>query len=1123
MTRKLGLILAATLVLLAGGLAAVPAVVDWNSYKPRIAARIEDGLGRRLTIDGPLSLSLLPGPAFTAKGVHLANPDGADPTDMAVLPELRVRLHFWPLLAGHLEIASLDLIEPRITLETFADGSANWQFSRNSAIAAGAIPPLPGQASAPSHVASAPHIDSIAVENGVISYRRSGAELLRFDAVSGSLTGLGGSGPLHAAGAARSGGAAFSFDATAGYGEVGQPLPATLTMKLDDADLRLGGQWVSAGPDSRFNGKLTITAPDLPGLARVFAARRLAGLLPAGPGSLEAAVAANPRQIEVRGLTLTAGGLQAGGTASLALDGTHHVDIGLAFGRLDLTRWGDGKEATAAAVPLPSSAGSPPDGRPSAAAPPLAMIPPIPQWLSANVDLAADVVTWRGTILRSAHFNAMLSDGGLTLNDAAVTLPGNSEVNVLGKLGLSGGQPVFEGSFQTASDDLRSLLGWFGLDVDGVPADRLHVLRAAGQIKAAGDEIGIAKVHLQVDASHMDAAANLRLGARPAIAASFAVDALNADAYWPAGKAPAPAVIPPAPAAVAAVPPTAKANWYDGIDANITGRLGQLVWKGATIQDLAVDGSWIDGLLTVHQLSAGDISGAQLQLSGGIAGLATAAVPLRLQGVHYELHSKEPGRLLQQFGVTPPVDLDGLGALALSGTLDGGTDEVTVETRAEAAGGLLAIAGKIDQPLAAPRLDLTVEASHSSLTQLVRLFTPGYRPAGALGAFALSTKLTGDIAQAQLTDLRIKAGPVTAAGEAHLTWLGRPRLEASLSADQVPVALFLQSGRQGDAQPTLRDMIRTGLLIPSPRGRVARGASLSEPPQVTAAPRPLVRVAAIADQWSREPVDLSWLKSFDAALKLDARAVTIGATRLDAVGLGIDLADGVATVKGLSAQLYGGTVAGGGMLNADGAASMQLSLSHAQARDALLGMAGLDIAEGVMDGDAVFTTSGHSAAEMIGRLTGGGKVAVRDGILRGFDLQAADRRLQRVKGPAGLLALVQAGLNGGNTHFSSLSASFRGDNGVVRSDDLQLTADGGGAKGAAQINLPTRMIDAHADFHLASAPDAPPLVMRMAGPLESPRRFVDINAIQTWLARRSPVKGRKPKDLLKEVLHGLGH
>ena len=52
-----GLVVVAVAVLLVG-----PGLWDWDSFKPEILARFKAETGRDMTIDGALSLALLPSP-----------------------------------------------------------------------------------------------------------------------------------------------------------------------------------------------------------------------------------------------------------------------------------------------------------------------------------------------------------------------------------------------------------------------------------------------------------------------------------------------------------------------------------------------------------------------------------------------------------------------------------------------------------------------------------------------------------------------------------------------------------------------------------------------------------------------------------------------------------------------------------------------------------------------------------------------------------------------------------------------------------------------------------------------------------------------------------------------------
>lgn len=1116
MTRKGLGILAGIVVVLLGALLATPALIDWTRFKDDLAARMEGALGRKLFIDGTVSFAFLPAPTFFAEAVHLADGDGVAPGVSIALHRLEVRPRLLPLLAGHLEIASLALVSPEIRVTQLTRGRAEGGKAASGAAAPSSAPssvttpaaPVAGGVATPAKTSP---IDRVTIENGTVIYQPPGRTAWRLDKVGASFIAQSGDGG-RLVGSARLAGLDLSFDAVLGSASAGQAVPLSLSLTTNEGagTLRVGGQVTGSGDDRRLKGKLSFKAGDL---SRIVTA--LGGTAPAFPAlgnvGLDAAVSGSTHDIDLDTLIVTLGGVEGNGNASLALDGTPQIDVKLAFGRLDLDSLLAGLRTAAPAVPsagvvAPSAVTNP------AAAPPAVGFT-LPTDLAATVDLAAEVTVYRGGLLRGAHINAALANGEVTLNQASLSLPGNSEVNLFGFLVSPGGVPGFEGSFEAASDDLRGMLDWLKIDTSAVPADRLHAARLAGKLKVHPGEIDFDGTQIRLDGTRIDTAATLRLGERPALGASFTVDNVNVDAYWPRPKdgKPVPAMnaaaAPVVAAAGAAVGvPTA---WLSQFDANVKGRIGQLTARGVTAQDVNVDAAWMQGKLALHDFSVGDMAGAQLHLDGGVDGLAGG--PVSLRALHYALQSKQPDRLIRQMGLTLPVDAERLGAVALTGTLDGGLDALGIESRSEVAGGVFAITGKLENPETAPRFDGTLDITHADAGQLIRTVVPDYRPVGNLGAIAVSTHVTGDQQALQLTDLQLKTGLVTATGEARVQLTGKPRFDVSLSAGEIPLPLLLSASRPAGNRQALHD----APAAPEPH----HGLPAVATDRVSAAPRTAVATGAIPERWPHEPRDLSWMGRFDGALKLDAKTLSFGRSHLDGVSLALDLADGTLSLQRLAAQLYGGALTGSGHLGADGGLAVQLGLAHAQMRDALAGVADMDVAEGAMDADLALTTSGLSTAEWIGRLAGTGKFTIRDGVVRGFDLKAVDDHLQRLDSPVGLLALLQTGLSGGRTHFSSLAGTLRVGNGLIATDDIRLIADGGGANASTQINLPAYVMDARAEFHLDGAPADAPLVMRLSGPLDGPRRFVDINAFQQWLVSRAKVK---PKELLKGLLNGLG-
>ena len=126
----------------------------------------------------------------------------------------------------------------------------------------------------------------------------------------------------------------------------------------------------------------------------------------------------------------------------------------------------------------------------------------------------------------------------------------------------------------------------------------------------------------------------------------------------------------------------------------------------------------------------------------------------------------------------------------------------------------------------------------------------------------------------------------------------------------------------------------------------------------------------------------------------------------------------------------------------------------------------------------------------------------RDGSLSGISLKAVDDRLSAAGPPANLLGLVRGA--GGETPFSTLAGSFHVADGVARSGDLHLVAEGGEGSAAASLDLPRWTMASRIEFHLTGVANAPPLVMRLDGPLDAPRPVFEVNALEQFLAQRAP-------------------
>ncbi len=1094
--KKILLIVAGTvIVLLAAAVLLLPTLIDWNSYKATIAERLGRSLGREVHIAGDLSLSLLPRPTLTAEQVRIGPAAGGVPVDLSSLDALRLRLALLPLLRGRAHAEELVLVAPVVRV-LVPDGAATQERATDRAEAAGpAASPRPGE---PPSDAAEFLLRRLVVTDGRIVVQRGEAAIAELADVDGELTGSGGMGPFRVDGAFDWRGT--RIDVKAATGDLStDSIPVSLALHIAEtpSEAKVSGHVERTGERHRFRGKATVEGDNFAALLKRLADVGLPAAAAAG-FAFDAQIEGDTAELVVDDADLRIGKSHARGTATMALSAPRRAQMTLVMAGLDLDRW--------LASPPPSGEPVPPSAQPQtpapAAAPAIAAEehPPSPG-MTVDAEITADTVVYRGAALRKAQVDAGWRDGVLSIRHASVQIPGPSQLTVSGTLRKTEERVAYDGTFDLGSDNLRAILAWLDVDASAVPADRLRLFAASGKASGDGRDIRLSDLDVSLDSSRLAGAVTLRPGARLGLGANIRIDQVDVDSYLPpadavaapAANAPTamPATTPPTetrPAAAPALP--AWAALLTRFDANVKADIGQMTLNAVTLHGIVLDATLFDRDLTLRKLAIGDGRGMSAEVAGALADIGSDTLAVR--DLTYRVRAERADEALRMVGWPTPPLAARLGALALTGTLDGNAEALAVEARAETAGGVISMQGSIATPLTAPRYDVTTEASHADFAEVVRLFAPGYRASGRLGGFALASRISGDRAALQFSDLRARLGTVNVVGTARLELTATPRLDATLDAGAIAVDAFLPAERAASLQ------------APQPLW-LGGDAPVIPVAQVTGShpgPRPGSAMAAAADQqWSRDPMDFGWLDTMNAAVRLSSPAVTWDKFRVDDAALVLALQDGRLAVERFGGPMFDGQFALAGHLSADGEAAMTLRVDKIRLHEPILRTAGFRMTSGLLSGNLQLHTEGRSRFEMVSRLRGEGAIDSRDGTIHGIDLGAVSRRLSNIDKLEDVLALLQLAMGDdrGTTPYSSLTGTFKVANGIVTSNDLGLQANGGTAQGVATVNLPAYTIDGRVVFRLTEHPKAPPFVMLVKGPLDSPQRSFDSQELQNWL------------------------
>jgi hypothetical protein len=474
---------------------------------------------------------------------------------------------------------------------------------------------------------------------------------------------------------------------------------------------------------------------------------------------------------------------------------------------------------------------------------------------------------------------------------------------------------------------------------------------------------------------------------------------------------------------------------FAGIDTRAAPKgLGSVTLKGQ------IDGNLLAPKLDLSLSGAGATATLNGQLDE--LGFLPAVKELKLR-----LKAKDASRLLKLAGIDAPA-LKKLGAVDLSGIIDGNILNPKLALTLKAAGGQVRVRGSINLVPVGDMLDLTVNASYPQLARLLKVVGGGYRPAGNVGGLDFEARLRGGPKGLTLAGIKAKIGPTPINGDVVVGFAGaRPDIRANLTTGALVLDPFLPAKKTASLWPRVKAI---PAAWPGLRGAVAEGLS------------PLAALAArTAAPWSRDPIDLSGLAGIDTALALKSPSIQFQQYRLDNADLSVKLGNGRLNAEKLTGVLFGGALHATAAATTTARSRVETvfaleNMSIGQATKALTGKA---VAAGRMSLKARLKTAGPHLAAMIGGLNGEGVIR-----LKGVEVKQGKTGTAL----AGALGLVSAlnqfsGVLGGGAKRGSglvdIAGSFAIRNGVASSQDIKVTSNLGDGAASGTVDLPRWRID----------------------------------------------------------------
>ncbi len=237
--------------------------------------------------------------------------------------------------------------------------------------------------------------------------------------------------------------------------------------------------------------------------------------------------------------------------------------------------------------------------------------------------------------------------------------------------------------------------------------------------------------------------------------------------------------------------------------------------------------------------------------------------------------------------------------------------------------------------------------------------------------------------------------------------------------------------------------------------------------------------------------------------------------------------DNVVKLEPLKANVAGGAVRIGLSYNVSGdapAISLNNQTQNLNVGELLEALEVTDKVDGIGSLNVDLAGSGVDLDKMIASLNGDMQFRLKDGALRGFDLQATLLKLQDDLAKYKGREMTEIEKPEAQTRFTELTGSFDVSQGVFANNDLAMKAPAFRVDGSGQVDLPNSAIDYRLNINVVETFEGQGgesldnlkgtnIPLRIRGPLESPGFALDVTRL---------LKDQAKKELTKALNKKLG-
>jgi tetratricopeptide (TPR) repeat protein len=1120
-TTLLGIAIAIILALVAALVA--PLFVDFESYRAQFEQRASLLVGQQVHINGPIDVRLLPTPTLTLQNIEIGSSEAAAATRIR---KLTVEFSLNAAAQGELRASNMHV-----------DGA---EFSGGLDGAGRLVLPISAAGPEPNLLA----VEQFDVVNSraVLSDARSATQVVLekfgFAGNAGSLAGL-------AKGAGSFSAAEKTYNYRLSVSRPGKDGMIPLRLLLTSSDQSFSADldasiWIGREGSPRFDGDLRLARP---------VQRRGEAALAFVPWRLSSRIRGDSSGATLEQVEIEFGrddrAVKMRGNAEVNFDGLARLSGALFSSVIDADRLLASSSAEARPRPLAMA---------SIFADVLASVQPS---VPVELRIGIDNLTLAGGTLQHLNCTARSDANGWEIQNLEFRAPGSTQVRLSGRLSSGSDGVVFAGPTQLETPNPRALVAWTAR-VD--PQTLTSQFRADGILRIGGSKFAIDQLRAEVGRTTLNGAISYAWpsGAQPArLDATLDVPEIDLDfAYAPGLNLSGIGLELPKEGAIAL-------------------SIGKALLAGIAAERLDIRARFDQQLLDIERLSIGQLGGSALVAKGSldvhnVSPQGTLSLDLdarALDGVIALLAKIAPqtsDQLRRRAGQLVPTKLSG--SLSLSSDSARASDparvKLKIDGRAGAFGGSLTGEGELGGALTALDSLVTLEWAKTSFVgdvsaadgrALLELFgldhmatvdaRPGrlsFTAAGPLkGEMPVTAQLVAGgldvsaIGTLQLLGVQTIAAnlEIRAAASGLKTWRSDEALPVELSATLTAGnGLATLAGLAGKVAGTdLSGSLAIDLKQPvGVHGEIKLGAG--DLPTFIALAIGMPKTARSSATWSEEPFEASFLGSIIGEVKISLTEVAI-TPRLAArnVHSGLNFDHSMVTIDNLDGEFAGGRITGrlavssgtdgvgvGGRVRIQSADLSMLFPGNVQPPLSGAMTAAIDL-EG----------SGRSPTALVGSLSGGGSFALRDGGISAFDVAALGTVIRSMDHrplveSTRIAEEIERALDGGSLSIRLGEGKFKVSAGRLELDSVVLRGEGGDPKLSGNVDFHEKTLAAQltligpAELG-ADGSGRPEIVVSFKGPIDAPKRLLDVTALSNWLALRAVDRQAKKLETIEEA------